>query len=102
MNATANKTTIAAILAAAALAVVGISATFGGSNQTQTPDVRVPDWFPPIAEHYDRNPAITPSTDFAELHFGALTPPVFRRDGSKAKPGLSDLSTERGTGRHSR
>jgi hypothetical protein len=100
MNTIAGRDKIVALLAAAALAAVGLSATFSG-NGRQAPDVRVPDWFLPIAEHYDTNPAITPTTDFAELHFGALTPLVLRRDGSKAKPGPSALSTAESSGRHS-
>jgi hypothetical protein len=101
MRTIATRDKIVAVVAAAALAAVGLSATFGGNGRTQAPEVRVPEWFVPIAEHYDDNPAITPQTDLAELHFGALTPPVLRRDGSKAKPGPSALSTFEKAGRRS-
>jgi hypothetical protein len=65
-----TRTTLAAVVATATLAAVGISATFGGdSGEVRTP-APAPDWFRPIAEYYDFNPKITPETDFAELHFG--------------------------------
>jgi hypothetical protein len=67
-----SRTTLAAVVATATLAAVGISATFGGdSGETRTP-APAADWFRPIHEYYDLNPAITPETDFAELHFGDI------------------------------
>jgi hypothetical protein len=33
-----------------------------------------PDWFLPIWDAYDRNPAITPEFDFASLYSGDLNP----------------------------
>jgi hypothetical protein len=101
MNTIARRDRIVALVAAATLAAVGLSATISDNGETQAPEVPVPNWFLPIAEHYDHNPAITPTTDFAELHFGAPSPPVFRRDGSKAKPGPSALSTVEISGRRS-
>ena len=67
------RSTAALVIATAALAAVGISATFGGGD-ARTRETPAPDWFRPIAEHYDLNPAITPETDFAELHFGNAGP----------------------------
>jgi hypothetical protein len=39
-----------------------------------------PDWFLPIWDAYDRNPAITPEFDFAQLYSGELdaAPRAFR------------------------
>jgi hypothetical protein len=77
MNTVATRTTVIAVVATIALAVTGMSFTFGGSGEPQAPELRTPDWFLPIADYYDRNPAITPETDFAKLHFGTGTPDWF-------------------------
>jgi hypothetical protein len=78
---------LAVTVIACALAVAH---TGGGSEEDLTiASSRVPDWFLPIADAYDRNPAITPKTDFAVLHFGDpwstsssawRTPSSFRRN----------------------
>jgi hypothetical protein len=67
---------------ACALAVAHAS---GGSEEDLTiASSRVPDWFLPIADAYDRNPAITPNTDFAVLHFGVTWSP--RRSSASRTP----------------
>lgn len=65
------------VLLVTALAVVAITTVAGttvvaaggssahGSNIESKP---VPDWFLPIADAYDRSPAITPEFDFAGLY----------------------------------
>jgi hypothetical protein len=45
----------------------------GGLEETQAervPDAVVPAWFGPIWDYYDRNPAVTPTFDFAALYAG--------------------------------
>jgi len=63
---------LAVTVIACALAVV--HATGGSEEELTIASSRVPDWFLPIADAYDRNPAITPNTDFAVLHFGVAWP----------------------------
>jgi hypothetical protein len=36
----------------------------------------VPDWFLPIADAYDRNPAVTPRFDFASLYSTEIANPT--------------------------
>jgi hypothetical protein len=62
---------LAITVIACALAVADASS---GSGEDTIASSRVPDWFLPIADAYDRNPAITPNTDFAVLHFGVAWP----------------------------
>jgi hypothetical protein len=64
---------LAVTVVACTLAVAHAS---GGSEKDPAiASSRIPDWFLPIADAYDRNPAVTPNTDFAVLHFGSLARP---------------------------
>ena len=60
----------AALVGAAILLAAFWTAGAGGVSQPNQAhrSQPVPDWFLPIADHYDRNPAITPGFDFARLH----------------------------------
>jgi hypothetical protein len=75
MTTVRQRKSSAAALVAATLVTAGLSIGFAGRSVTQMPAPHepTPDWFRPIAEHYDLNPAITPQTDFAELHFGDVS-----------------------------
>jgi hypothetical protein len=49
------------------------AATWPSSSRGDTADAAVPvlpDWFLPIWDYYDRNPAVTPQFDFARLYSG--------------------------------
>ena len=60
---------LALVLALAATAGGRLAATRGGSSEDAgIHPAAVPDWFLPIADAYDRDPAITPATDFAALY----------------------------------
>ena len=60
---------LALVLALAATAGAGFAAARGGSSEdARIHPAMVPGWFLPIADAYDRNPAITPATDFAAFY----------------------------------
>lgn len=91
---------LAVTVAAGALAITHAS---GGLQQGPTnAPTRVPDWFLPIADAYDRNLAITPKTNFAALHFGALrssasrAPLSLRPVPSSVSSARQSFTTERG------
>ena len=67
----------------ALVALVSAAALFAGGYWTgmargateragAAPTATYPDWFLPIWDAYDRNPAITPEFDFAALYSGDL------------------------------
>ena len=69
---------VAATLFAGGL-FVGLAAA-GPGDQARAAAQPYPDWFLPIWDAYDRNPAITPEFDFASLYSGDLNPvPAGRR-----------------------
>jgi hypothetical protein len=68
-------TTLAGVVAAAALFVGGYWTgipTAAAPADAATAQVTFPDWFLPIWDAYDRNPAVTPDFDFAALYSGDL------------------------------
>jgi hypothetical protein len=64
---------LSALAAATVLFAGGFSAGHAaagdGGSEAATP-AAYPDWFLPIWDAYDRNPAITPDFDFAQLYSG--------------------------------
>jgi hypothetical protein len=62
------------LLAITVICALAVADASRGSGKDTIASSRVPDWFLPIADAYDRNPAITPNTDFAVLHFGVAWP----------------------------
>ena len=74
------------ITLAAAAAVAGIalfltgywagSARGGATTPVASEPRTVPDWFLPIADAYDRNPAIAPDFDFASLYSTEIADPT--------------------------
>jgi len=69
--------TLAALAIGAALFLAGVAVgSAGGPASAEGARVEpYPDWFLPIWDAYDRNPAITPDFDFASLH----APSIARR-----------------------
>lgn len=68
-------TTLAGLVAAGALFVGGYlagMATAATAADVASAQVTFPDWFLPIWDAYDRNPAVTPDFDFAALYSGDL------------------------------
>ena len=68
-------TTLTGFVAAAALFAGGYWAGMASAAEAAdvTPaQVAFPDWFLPIWDAYDRNPAVTPEFDFAALYSGDL------------------------------
>jgi hypothetical protein len=67
-------TALVALVAAAAMFAGGYRA--GLANATVAENTRTsvafPDWFLPIWDAYDRNPAVTPAFDFAALYSGQV------------------------------
>lgn len=66
--------TLAAVAAGLVLFLTGVAVGSAGDGpRAQEADVApLPDWFLPIWDAYDRNPAITPQFDFAALYSGEL------------------------------
>jgi hypothetical protein len=60
----------AALAVVAALVVLAFSSAPTGEGRTTARAAVIPDWFWPIWDAYDRNPAITPDFDFASLYSG--------------------------------
>jgi hypothetical protein len=58
----------AAPAVAAALVVLAFSSGPTGDDRTTARAAVIPDWFWPIWDAYDRNPAISPEFDFASLY----------------------------------
>ncbi len=62
---------LVAVLIGVALFLTGfwVGSARGGSERDAVTHARsVPDWFLPIWDAYDRNPKVTPETDFAMLY----------------------------------
>ena len=76
--------TLAGLVAAAALFTAGYWAGVGNAAapaEAVPTSAIFPDWFLPIWDAYDRNPAVTPDFDFAALYSSELraTPDAGRR-----------------------
>lgn len=68
-----DRITLGALaLVLAAFCCVGLLrvTSVGGAAPAVTSTPANPDWFGPIWDAYDRNPAITPEFDFASLYSG--------------------------------
>ena len=68
-------TSLAGLVAAAALFAAGYWAGMGNAAapaEAVGTTAMFPDWFLPIWDAYDRNPAVTPDVDFAALYSGDL------------------------------
>ena len=76
-------TKLAGLVAAAALFAAGYWAGLGNAAPAEAvgTSVMFPDWFLPIWDAFDRNPAITPDFDFAALYSGDLQ--AVPRDGRR-------------------
>jgi hypothetical protein len=65
---------LAALVSAAAVFAGGYRA--GMANAAMPPEAAssqtFPDWFLPIWDAYDRNPAVTPNFDFSSLYSGDI------------------------------
>jgi hypothetical protein len=64
---------VAAPIAAGALFAGGFSAGLAMADTDRSVPAATrsyPDWFLPIWDAYDRNPAVTPDFDFAQLYSG--------------------------------
>ena len=69
-------TALTALVAAAAIFAGGYWAGMASAAPEQagvSAARTLPDWFLPIWDAYDRNPAITPEFDFASLYSGDLS-----------------------------
>lgn len=68
-------TTLAGLVAAAAVFATGYWAGMGNAAapaEAVRMSATFPDWFLPIWDAYDRNPAVTPEFDFASLYAGDI------------------------------
>lgn len=90
-NATFSRLVILAVTTAVFAAVVFLAGFWAGSarggseNRAETQPAPMPDWFLPIWDYYDRNPAVTPAFDIAALYSGKWTHSSGRS--KYAKPG---------------
>jgi hypothetical protein len=68
-------TALAGLVAAAAVFASGYwagMANAAAQAKVGQTSVTFPDWFLPIWDAYDRNPAVTPAFDFASLYSGDI------------------------------
>lgn len=74
----------ATVLTSVFVAGAALAAWPGPSRgDAAAPTLAAPSWFGPIWDHYDRNPAITPTFDFASLYSGR---PEWILDGMRLRP----------------
>jgi hypothetical protein len=68
-------TALAGLIAATAVFAAGYWAGTASAHAPSAPGpaVTLPDWFLPIWDAYDRNPAVTPQFDFASLYSGDIS-----------------------------